>query len=139
MFGLIVEGAPLSTSRQQPNTVASSSSHVSAVVPYNQVSPPFGSSTPGPSFKSTLKKAASPDGTFNVKVVKAKMSKLPNGKVEFERLEQMHVSIDERSANVHTITSAIQSKWGSNFVIVTPDGLEVDDSAGTQGKVTVYK
>ena len=45
----------------------------------------------------------------------------------------MHVSVDEPSANVNTITSAIQSRWGANYVVVTADGLEVDNSAGTRG------
>ena len=48
-------------------------------------------------------------------------------------MEQMHVSVDEPSANVNTITSAIQSRWGANYVVVTADGLEVDNSAGTRG------
>ena len=51
------------------------------------------------------------ESTFNVKVVKAAMNKLPNGKVEFEWLEQTHISLNERSANVHTMTNAVQSKW----------------------------
>ena len=65
--------------------------------------------------------------------MKANTNRLPNGKVEFERLEQAHISIDDRSANVHSINNAVQSKWGSDFVVVTGDGLEVDDSSGTQG------
>ena len=73
----------------------------------------------------------------NVKVVKAKMSKLHNGKVEFEKLEQTHVSLDDCTANVNTVTCAIQSKWGSEYVVVTGDGLEVDDSSDTQGTGTV--
>lgn len=77
--------------------------------------------------------ASKKDTTFNVKVVKAKMSKLHNGKVEFEKLEQTHVSLDDRTANVNTVTCAIQSKWGSEYIVVTGDGLEVDDSSGTQG------
>lgn len=68
-----------------------------------------------------------------MKVVKANMTKLPNGKVEFERLEQTHISLDDRSANVHTVNNAVQLKWGGDFVVVTGDGLEVDDSSGTQG------
>ena len=76
------------------------------------------------------------EGTCNVKVVKANMNKLPNGKVEFERLEQTHISIDDRSANVHTVNSAVQLKWGADFV-VTGDGLEVYDSSGTQGVCSV--
>ena len=73
------------------------------------------------------------DLTFNVKVVKANMRRLPNGKVEFEKIEQTHISIDDRSANVHTVNNAVQSKWGPDFFVVTGDGLEVDDSTGTQG------
>ena len=65
------------------------------------------------------------------------MNRMPNGKVEFERLEQTHISIDNRSANVHTVNNAIKMKWGSDFVVVTGDGLEVDDSSGTQGNVYI--
>ena len=68
-----------------------------------------------------------------MKVVKAKLNKLPGGKVDFDRIEQMHINIDEASANVHTITNAIKSKWGAQYFPVTGDGLPVDDSAGTQG------
>lgn len=57
------------------------------------------------------------ESTFNVNVVKANMNKLPNGKVEFERLEQAHISIDNRSANVHTMNNAVQLKWGADFVV----------------------
>ena len=60
------------------------------------------------------------------------MKKLPNGKVEFERLEQAHIRIDDRSANVHAVNSAVQTKWGAEYVVFTGDGLEVDDSRGTQ-------
>ena len=48
--------------------------------------------------------ASKKDTTFNVKVVKAKMSELHNGKVEFEQLEQTHVSLGDRTANVNTVT-----------------------------------
>ena len=64
------------------------------------------------------------------------MNKLPNGKVEFEKLEQIHVNIDEASANGHTITNAIKSKWGVGYIVVTGDGLPINDSASTQG---IYK
>ena len=53
--------------------------------------------------------------------------------MEFEKLEQTHVSLDDRTANVNTVTCAIQSKWESEYVVVTGDGLEVDDSSDTQG------
>jgi len=64
------------------------------------------------------------------------MNKLPSGKVEFDRLEQMHISMDDWSPNVNTVTNAVQSKWESDYIAVTGDGLEVDDSSGTQGNVS---
>ena len=51
------------------------------------------------------------------------MNKLPSGKAEFERLEQTHISLDDRTANINTVTSAVQSKWGANYIVVTGDGL----------------
>ena len=56
--------------------------------------------------------------------------------MEFDRLEQTFVSIDESSTNINTITNAVQKKWGADYIIVTGDGLQIDDSSGTQG--TVY-
>lgn len=113
-FALLVEGTPSSTDPAPP-CVASQTTH----------------SPTTPFFKSTKNNEGG--HTFNVKIVKAQVTTLPNGKPDFKRLEQMHVHIDEASANVHTITNAIKSKWGAEFVVVTADGLPVDDSAGTHG------
>ena len=86
-----------------------------------------------PYYKPTIaSKKMGGDGNFNVKIVKAKVTKLPNGKADFIQMEQMHVNVDEPSANINTITSAIQSRGGANYVVATGDGLEVDDSAGTR-------
>ena len=38
----------------------------------------------------------------------------------------------ETTVNVHYIRSAMQKRWGSDHVIVTADGLEIDDCSGTQ-------
>lgn len=115
VLALTVEGAPFHTATQTvPCSVPSTSSPNSF-----------------PHYKPIASKK---DGSFNVKVVKAIMKKLPNGKVEFERLEQTFVSLDDSCANVGTVNNAVQLKWGPEYVLVTADGLEIDDSAGTQGK-----
>ena len=118
VFGLTVEGAPVH--------------HTSHTVPCAtpSISP---NSNNQPYYKSIGSKK---ETTFNVKVVKANMRNLPNGKTEFERLEQTHISLDDHTANVNTVTSAVQSKWGADYIVVTGDGLEVDDSSGTQGSFT---
>ena len=110
---LTVEGAPL---HQTTTTISPSTSSHSGSQPFYK---PIG-----------YKK----ETTFNVKVVRANMTKLSNGKVEFERLEQTHISLNEHTANVNTVTNAVQSKWGGDYVVVTGDGLPVDDSEGTHGR-----
>lgn len=115
VFSLTVEGAP----------VYQSSQTIPCATPATNPNPES-----RPFYKPTGSKK---ETTFNIKVVKANMNKLPNGKVEFDRMEQTHISVDDRSANVNTVTNAVQAKWGSDYVVVTGDGLEVDDSSGTQG------
>ena len=97
------------------------------------------SSGDSPSFKPfTLgKKGAAELATFNVKVVKSVLIKC-GSKVDFDKIEQIHISVTERSANVHTITSAVQRKWGPNYYVVGSDGLEIDDSSGTQGNTCLF-
>ena len=62
------------------------------------------------------------------------MKKLPNSKVEFEQLEQTHINLDDNSANINTVTNAVQAKWGPEYVVVTGDGLEVDGCSGRGGR-----
>ena len=72
--------------------------------------------------------------TVNVKVVQAVLKRHPGGKCEFTQLGQTFVDVTEATANVDYIRSAIQKKWGTDYIIVTADGLEIEDSSGTQGK-----
>ena len=119
-LGLIVEGSPVMTNHHQHTDRESTSTGAS-------------SSANSPFFKPIASGKRNAElGTFNVKVVKAVLKKSGN-KVDFDRLEQIHINVNEKSANINTITSAVQNKWGSNYSVVTADGLDVDDSAGTQG------
>ena len=114
VFSLTVEGAPVS---HNTHTVTTATPETSTG---NQ-----------PYYRPFAKKGQ--NSTFNVKVVKAILTKTPSGKPEFEKIEQTHVSVTESTANVTTVTNAIQSKWGFSYIVVTGDGLPVDDSSGTQG------
>lgn len=120
-YALLVEGTPLTNPLQDDSNPTPP-----CVVAQDT------NSNPPPLFKSTKKNEA--PVAFNVKIVKSTLIKLPNGKVDFDRQEQVHISVNESSANVHTITNAVQAKWGASYIVVTGDGLPVDDSAGTQGK-----
>ena len=67
--------------------------------------------------------------------MQSNISKLSFGKLDFEKLGQIFVEVNESTANVDFITAYIQRKWGYDYVLVTNDGLRVEDSAGTQGNV----
>ena len=71
--------------------------------------------------------------TVNVKVVKATMKTGNGGKAEFTPQTQTFVDVTESTANVIYITTAVQRKWGSQYVLVTSDGLQIEDGSGTQG------
>ena len=45
----------------------------------------------------------------------------------------MFTSISESTATVPYLSTVIQDKWGEGYVLVTSDGLKVEDSDGTRG------
>ena len=109
------------------STAQSSSSGASAS--YNSNPPP-------PTFKSVIPKQPVPKGpTVNVKIIRAKMDRLRTGKVEFTQEAQMHVDVTESTANVEYVLNEVQQHWGDQYVLVTVDGLELEDCEGTKGKL----
>ena len=77
VLGLSVEGIPTCINQTSPSTSVLYATPATNPSHSNQ-----------PYYKPIWSK--SKDAIFNVKVVKANMTKLLNGKVEFERLEQTH-------------------------------------------------
>ena len=67
-----------------------------------------------------------------VKITKASINRM-SGWVGKEFEAQIFIDIREDTANVTYLNSMIQSKWGSNYVIVTSDGLPIEDCAATKG------
>ena len=63
------------------------------------------------------------------------MIKKGGGCPEFQSVSQMFVDVTESTANVMYLTHIIEEKWGSDYLLVTSDGIKVEDSSGTQGKL----
>ena len=59
--------------------------------------------------------------------------KTGGGKAEVTPQTQTFVDVTESTAHVNYIASAVQRKWGSQYVLVTSDGLQIEDGSGTQG------
>ena len=65
---------------------------------------------------------------MNIIIVRAKMDS------EFSQKAQMHLNVAESTANVNHILREVHQRWGEEYVIVTVDGLELEDCEGTKGK-----
>ena len=81
-------------------------------------------------FRSIIAPKRAP--SFNLKVVKAKMSK--NGKkIDFQPIHQTFIELVDSTANVEHILAIIRRRWGSDYMLVTQDGLPLEDAPATQG------
>ena len=131
---LQVEGLNFVGSRTPTRTTPTANS---ILTQSSSTSNPSGSSTPigsstsyhGTSFRPVLARRPVPSHT--IKVVQAKMNK--GRKITFETLDQLHIHLTESTANVDSVVSTIQQAWGSDHIIVTSDGLRIDNSPATRG------
>ncbi len=82
----------------------------------------------------TNKKGSS---SINLKILQAIMKKGTGNRPEFKPVHQEFVEVTESTANVRYLTHIIKEKWGSEYILVTADGIRIEDSSGTQGKITI--
>ena len=62
------------------------------------------------------------------------MTKIKGGKgVEFSKVGQIFTQITEHTATVTHILGVVTETWGPGYVLVTVDGLTIEDSDGTRG------
>lgn len=96
------------------------------------------SMTPGPAFRSVQYHRNKGCKTVSIKITKATMRK-PAGsgckKPEFNAISQTHIDLVDATANVEFVTGTIQRRWGDDYVLVTNDGLELEDVPATQGQL----
>ena len=76
-----------------------------------------------------------PSKSVSIKITKATMKKPASGskKPEFYATGQTYIELVDATANVEFVLGTIQKRWGNNFVLVTNDGLELEDVPATQG------
>ena len=74
-------------------------------------------------------------GTTNVKIVQARFVKnAGKGHKFLPTTEQIFVPVKESTANVLHVTEVMQDSLGTEYVLITSDGLRIQDSAGTRGQ-----
>eukprot|EP00731_Ephydatia_muelleri_P035416 Em0122g4a len=144
---LEVEGVAITTHADQPQLSATSLTLSSMG--------PSGNDSPGPSsvgFTSVIngrpptartrnsarkRKFSNPIlavSSFTLKVVVARIvSGNEEKKPVFQKYDQVFIPMEESSATLPFVLAAVRDQVGDEYIIVTPDGLEVRDSAGTRG------
>ena len=126
---LFVEGPNLGSSANSRLTVSSTAQSSSS-----GASASYKTNPPPPAFKSVIPAKQSKGPSYTVKIVKAEMERSRTGKVDFTQEAQMHVDLIETTANVEYVLSEVQRRWGDQYVLVTIDGLELEDCEGTKGQ-----
>ena len=115
-----VEGRPSAFERSTSGRGSSSSTRVLSVA--SSVPPCSKKSTAGSSY-------------VNVKIAYATVKKKFGHKLDFKKIHQSFFKILESTANVHYLTQAVREKWGGeNLILVTNDGMPIEDGSGTQGE-----
>ena len=134
---LVVEGSTVPTRSNLPARTASYGNALSST-PSGPANAATNSSAASLSFTSSpplFRLVVAPRRTspsFNLKVVKAEIIR-KGRKIEFKGKQQTFIEIVDSTANVEHISGVVRRRWGSDYVIVTQDGLELEDAPATQG------
>lgn len=76
--------------------------------------------------------------SYSLKVIKAEIIQTRHRKkIEFKQITQTFIELMDSTANVEYILSVVQRRWGPDFIIVTHDGLPIEESPATQGEQLV--
>ena len=90
------------------------------------------STLPPPIFRSVT--APKHWASFSLKVVKATVNKKGRGKPDFQPTSQVYIELTEVTVHLEHILGVIRKRWGAEYILVTSDGTELEDSPATQGK-----
>ena len=135
---LVVEGPTASGLNMRmgfsPAIRAGVQSSLSAPQQSQHASPLIGrGGPPPPMFRSVVASKKAP--VTLIKVMKAKMSAAKKGgKPDFQCTGQMYIELTDVTANVGQVCEAVRSQWGSEYTVVSVEGLEIDDTMATQGQ-----
>ena len=67
-----------------------------------------------------------------VKVILAAINRTPKG-VSFQEHNQTYIKLTEETANIPYIQEKIKEKTGQDVILMSQNGLPIDDEEGTQG------
>ena len=85
-------------------------------------------------FQSVVYRHQSTGQSYSLRVIKAEpIQTRHKKKIEFKEISQIFVELEEATANVNYILGVVKRKWGPNYIIVTSDGLPIEEGSATKG------
>ena len=128
---LDVEGPSVMTTGSSP-----AGPSTSGTVPMTSGSPQVATQCVIPNLSPVVNNSRKKESSFSLKITKAELtSSSAGGKANFEPISTMYLEMYESSANVTLKRAAMQRKWGQEFTLVTSDGVELEESSGTEGEL----
>ena len=89
-------------------------------------------STKAPGTSTVTPIATKKSNSINVKIIQGTIPKRSaSGRPEIKYVSQTFIDINESTANVMYLTHVIKELWGPNYVLITADGMKIEDSSGT--------
>jgi len=132
---LMVEGSIMPRSNlPRSNTYGTA---LTSTPPPHSLSPNLNTPTSSnPVYSSAFRsvQAAKKAPTFTLKIIKSMHMMTTSGKKpEFLSQQQTFIEINESTANVEHILGVVRGRWGQGYILVTQDGLTLEESPATQG------
>ena len=78
--------------------------------------------------------------SINVKIIQGTIKNKGSSvssRPDIKHISQTFVDINESTANVMYLSHVIKQLWGSHYVLITADGMRIEDSSGTNGESAV--
>ena len=87
-----------------------------------------------PMFCSVIAPRKVPASLIKIMKVNMTAAKKPGGKPEFQCTGQMYIELTDTTANVGQVCEAVRRQWGFVYMVVSVEGLEIDDTLAMQGQ-----
>ena len=126
---LIVETSDVTVAASSTNGTSSSSRSVTAGGGHG---PSSSLNSMTPTFKSVTTPQGLKTKSYNLKIIRASMT-MTGRTAHFQHLRQTLEMVDS-TANLEYVVTLVQKRWGPEYVIVTNDGLKLEESPATQGR-----
>ena len=87
-----------------------------------------------PMYRSVVVPKKPSSSLIKIMTAKMKLTAKKGGKPEFQCTGEMYIELTDAKANIGHACEAVHEQWGSEYTVVSVEGLEIDDTLAMQGQ-----